>query len=64
MFDPVENFRIREVLPFMDEGLPDLIGCLIVQVLGSKGSSIKGGIAWISLADQMLLDQLHRVPPV
>ena len=64
VLDAVKDFRIRQVLPFMDECLTNLIGGLIVQVLGSKRGSIERGIARITLADQMLLDEFHRFPPV
>ena len=64
VLDAVKDFRIRQVLPFMEEGLANLIGCLIVQVFGSKRGSIERGITRITLADQMVLDQFHRFPPV
>jgi hypothetical protein len=47
-----------------DEGLALFIESGIVQVLGGKGHSVNGAIAGISLGDDMLFNELHRMPPM
>ena len=63
VFDAMEDFRVGQVLTLVDEGLTNLIVRLIVEVFGSKSSRINGSITRISCADQMLLNQVHAVPP-
>jgi hypothetical protein len=58
------EFLIAKVLMSKDEGLALFIESGIVQVLGGKGHSVNGAIAGISLGDDMLFNELHRLPPM
>lgn len=57
MFDPVEDFSIRQPDAFMDEGLTIVVRDLIIEVLGGEGRSIESRISRIALLDTMLLDE-------
>jgi hypothetical protein len=61
MLHPMEDFRVGKVLAFMNVRLSDLVGGLIVQVFGSKSSSVDGCITRIAFADEMLFRELHAI---
>ena len=55
--------RIAQVGARMDEALPHVIVCQVVEVLGSEGCGIDGLIAAVCLADDMPLNKLHPLSP-
>ena len=59
----MEDLSVRERLAFTNVGLPNLIGGLIVEVFRSKSSGINGPIAWITLSNDVLLNELHDDSP-
>src|SRR5215472_12387621 len=52
---------VGEILPFVDEGLPYLIQCCIVEVLGLERRFVDDGEAWVCPVDHMLLNEAHHV---
>lgn len=51
--------RIRQVGSFMEEGLTDLIGRLIIQVFRGQGCLIDDGKMRMASANKMVLSQLQ-----
>jgi len=52
----MEQFRVGQILAFVNVGLSDLVGGLIVEIFSSKSSGINGRIARIILCDTVLFD--------
>jgi hypothetical protein len=54
----------KDVAAFLKKGLTYLVQGSMVQILGLESGFIKHAVAWIILADAMLLNQLHARPPI
>jgi hypothetical protein len=57
----MKDFGIGQVLAFVDICLTNLVGRLIVEILGGEGGSIDHTIARVSFRDDMLLNDLHTI---
>ena len=64
MLDSMEDLRVRQVLALMDICLPDLIGSLVVEVLGGEGGGINGLVTAIGTRNHVLLNELRPQPPM
>src|SRR5579884_154901 len=58
------HLMVVEIDPLKDEGLSYLVVGGIVQIFGSKSSLIYGLVAGVTLANNVLLNQLHVPPPI
>jgi hypothetical protein len=56
----MKSVRIWQVFPLVDEGLPNLVIGLILQVFGGTCRHIDHGKAGIVRANEMPFDQLHQ----
>ena len=56
MLSSMEQFRIGQILAFVNVGLSDVVGGLIVEIFSSKSRGINGRIARIMLCDTVLFD--------
>ncbi len=64
MLQAMKDFRIRQIVSFVDEGLPNLVIRLIVQVFGSKGRLVNRHETCIICTNEMLSTNCIRLPPV
>jgi hypothetical protein len=63
LFQAMEDGSVGQIGSLVNEGLPDVVIGLVIEVLGGKGRLINGGKACILMTNEMSFDQLHLVPP-
>jgi hypothetical protein len=59
---PTLDLFVLEIPSLIEEDLPHLVQCRIVQVLRLEGRFIDDSIAWVIFPDAMLLNKLHAAP--
>jgi hypothetical protein len=62
LFNEVEDLYKAQIPVLKDEGLPDQIVGGVIEVLGLEGCRVNSRKAWVSLGDDVLLNQMHMCP--
>ncbi|WP_244422251.1 hypothetical protein [Ktedonobacter racemifer] len=62
LFQAMEDGSVGQIGSLVNEGLPDVVIGLVVQVFGGKSCPINDGKACILVTNEMSFDQLHLVP--
>nr|WP_244422414.1 hypothetical protein [Ktedonobacter racemifer] len=61
LFQAMIDGGVGEIGPLVNEGLPDVVIGLVVQVFRGKGRLVNESKACIMVTDEMSFDQLHLV---
>nr|WP_244422640.1 hypothetical protein [Ktedonobacter racemifer] len=61
VFQAMEDGSVGQVGSLVNEGLPDVVIGLVVQVFGGKGRLVNDRKACILVTNEMSFDQLHLV---
>ena len=62
LFQAMKDGRVGQVGSLVNEGLPDVVIGLVVEVFGGKSCPINDGKARIMMTNEMSFDQLQLVP--
>ncbi|WP_244422053.1 hypothetical protein [Ktedonobacter racemifer] len=62
VFQAMKDGGVGQIGFLVNEGLPDEVIGLIIEVFGGKGRLINDGKACIMATNEMSFDQLHLVP--